>query len=577
MGIFVTLLAFQNCGQQLGGSGFETYSTSNSGTNAPPSDQPVSGQSSGNQVPIQQIDETVPKTSCDSLAQLKNVVADASLELQKCLDSSRGQTVEIPAGVYYIGKPIVIQGPINIVTKGKSAASVPCTLEDVSCAVFRSWNDIPKDVNAGRRGTFHINGPSVILSHLIFDGSRQSRQNTLNARKCFDDTNPDNSYGWLMTADGASITLTKSVLKNALCGTALEVHTSTTQFQLVQNIVANNGRHYQVNTWSDGVTIHDSLNSTFTDNTFIDNTDIQMVLGGCRGCLVARNSYSHTQDINGSSFAEMMIHAWVGGSGDYSDSIFKNNDIDCGSSRLCGYGIVIGGDPWYLGTKAFNGVVTENRIQRAMIGLSVDEVTGLFQITNNAFADILDGEYKCQNDPSRKGRSAVMNITAKSMPLLSQDTKSEFYASLSKQGANAFSSRDGDLCIPEPPYIWSAPFSNDSPQVAFLKGIYTNFLGRDADLAGLKFNADEVATIGIRQVILNIFNSSEAQTSLNVSSTEYVTRIYRGIFGREPDSGGLNFYITGLNNKSTTRIDIINNFLDSEEFKSLCQVKLLKY
>ena len=54
--------------------------------------------------------------------------------------------------------------------------------------------------------------------------------------------------------------------------------------------------------------------------TVIDNTDVDLIFGGCRNCMISDNKISHTDDFSGSSFAALMIHAWPSTSGDFTGS-----------------------------------------------------------------------------------------------------------------------------------------------------------------------------------------------------------------------------------------------------------------
>ncbi len=41
--------------------------------------------------------------------------------------------------------------------------------------------------------------------------------------------------------------------------------------------------------WADGLTVIDGVDDVIRDNVFRDNTDVQLVLGGCRRCTVTDN------------------------------------------------------------------------------------------------------------------------------------------------------------------------------------------------------------------------------------------------------------------------------------------------
>ncbi len=46
--------------------------------------------------------------------------------------------------------------------------------------------------------------------------------------------------------------------------------------------------------WADGLTVIDGVDDVIRGNLFRDNTDVQLVLGGCRDCTVADNRIEET-------------------------------------------------------------------------------------------------------------------------------------------------------------------------------------------------------------------------------------------------------------------------------------------
>ena len=112
----------------------------------------------------------------------------------------------------------------------------------------------------------------------------------------------------------------------ALCGTGFLVAAPAADVTLSRNTFAYNGVHTTQNMWSDGLTVHDSENGTFTDNAFIDNTDIDLIFGGCRGCAIMGNTVTHTSDPAGGAFAAIMIQKWPSTSGCYENVDISGNE-----------------------------------------------------------------------------------------------------------------------------------------------------------------------------------------------------------------------------------------------------------
>jgi len=105
----------------------------------------------------------------------------------------------------------------------------------------------------------------------------------------------------------------------------------------------------------------------------------------------------------------------------------------------------------------------------------------------------------------------------------------------------------------------------------FIKRMYRETLSREAEPKGLNYWADELVTgIAAGSDIANGFIFSEEFTSLNLDNSEYVTVLYHAFFGREPDETGFNQWV-GLLNNGTSRHDVLNGFLYSQEFGILCQ------
>src|SRR5690606_25695805 len=130
--------------------------------------------------------------------------------------------------------------------------------------------------------------------------------------------------------------------------------------------------------WSDGLTVLDAADSHFLRNQFHDNTDIDLIFGGCPRCLIQHNVVTHSADPAGGAFAAIMIQKWPTTSGNYADVDVSNNRVDCGPNRTCGSGLYIGSESWYEGTPygtktpgAVSGVIHHNTIVNAQNGVYV--------------------------------------------------------------------------------------------------------------------------------------------------------------------------------------------------------------
>jgi serralysin len=55
----------------------------------------------------------------------------------------------------------------------------------------------------------------------------------------------------------------------------------------------------------------------------------------------------------------------------------------------------------------------------------------------------------------------------------------------------------------------------------------------------------------------------------NVSDSTYVNTLYKNVFGRDADTGGLNYWLGQLNSGIETRYEILLGFSESAENKTL--------
>ncbi|MCR5618394.1 MAG: DUF4214 domain-containing protein [Clostridiales bacterium] len=112
----------------------------------------------------------------------------------------------------------------------------------------------------------------------------------------------------------------------------------------------------------------------------------------------------------------------------------------------------------------------------------------------------------------------------------------------------------------------------------FVERLYTGFMGREYDRDGLRFwmNALVTNTQSGQQVAEAFYNSPEFQ-GLKLSDEEFVKRLYTVCLGREADDDGLKYWLGQIENEHYSRTHILEGFLNSKEFNSLCdQYKVSK-
>ena len=101
--------------------------------------------------------------------------------------------------------------------------------------------------------------------------------------------------------------------------------------------------------------------------------------------------------------------------------------------------------------------------------------------------------------------------------------------------------------------------------------MYTECLKRAADASGLAYWSKGLYEQTITgKAILNSFFLSPEIKNKNLSSREYVTRIYKVMLNRSPDSGGLEYWAGRLDNGASPAA-VIGGFVDSAEFTRICR------
>ncbi len=118
--------------------------------------------------------------------------------------------------------------------------------------------------------------PNVVLDHVVLDGSRFNRLTTAPATSC---ANGDNSRGFNAANHGCNgCQFTNSVSMWAVCGTGYE-WTGLSPV-ITDSVFAHNGDHFTKNMWSDGLTLNSADGALVSGCTFLDNSDVNLIIGG---------------------------------------------------------------------------------------------------------------------------------------------------------------------------------------------------------------------------------------------------------------------------------------------------------
>jgi hypothetical protein len=164
--------------------------------------------------------------------------------------------------------------------------------------------------------------------------------------------------------------------REAPCASSMSVETSN--FEIRNSWFAFNGfpqedRPGWNGPWADGLTVLNCGGGRVHDNHFIDNTDIDLVVGGGAGCIVESNTIEHY-----STFGYGGIHVgWFPGYGGYfNGSVFQNNSVTTYTINKLATGIIVGFHPWDWHIDIHDPVVVSNASSGSVQNLIIDGVFG---------------------------------------------------------------------------------------------------------------------------------------------------------------------------------------------------------
>jgi hypothetical protein len=170
------------------------------------------------------------------------------------------------------------------------------------------------------------------------DGNRYNRLNSRAAQDCAAGSNYAGHNAVFSGCDSCSFV--SSVTMFAVCGTGMAWVGNGSRFQ--DSVASHNGDHYTHNMWSDGLTLNQASPAVVQNNLFIDNSDINLILGSGSDSDVSGNVIFELQ--NG-AFGGVMFDNFNGNTdGNFIGMNFHNNVIDC--NGRCDFGLELGPHPW---------------------------------------------------------------------------------------------------------------------------------------------------------------------------------------------------------------------------------------
>ena len=112
---------------------------------------------------------------------------------------------------------------------------------------------------------------------------------------------------------------------------------------------------------------------------------------------------------------------------------------------------------------------------------------------------------------------------------------------------------------------------SSKPVRDFLKRMYSICMGREADAGGLNYWTENLLTGKLNgKKKKKSFVFSNEFTGKNYCNRHFVQQIYPALMGREPDTGGFNYWVGKLDSGEKREV-ILNSFACTAEYKNLCE------
>ena len=309
--------------------------------------------------------EHIPELAALVVCHSDDEASAAADFIQRCIDrAAPSSSVEILPGRYVLHHQVVVSKSLTIRTATRDGEMPPtCTIDEAQCAVFVAAADL-----VAQWGPLLVQSTSdVTLEHIAIDGNREARSASEATRLCLDG---DNTYGFNAgVLDCARCTVSDVVSAHAICGTGLVwIGADAT----IEHSAFRANGDSDTRIWSDGLTLLFAPRSVITDNEFVDNTDVALIIGYGVDARLERNTVlQRTQ----AAFAGLMLDNFdsndLTSAGDFRGAVVAHNRIDCGV-QLCTFGIQIGPRPWHTTQNVIGGELYDNDVRGAKIGINAD-------------------------------------------------------------------------------------------------------------------------------------------------------------------------------------------------------------
>lgn len=418
---------------------------------------------------------------------------DATPILQECM-TNEARVIELLPGRYYLDSTLNLGARSTLTLRTQGVTSGPACLskEAKSCAVLVASTRNPGVPIVKSEGAKHL-----ALRYIALDGNIGPR------RAKFGDTNWGDGTGYNATihhCDHCQFIGFASV--RAARGTGLEFEGDDAIFDRV--LFMDNGWDIQsspsekILRYADGLTVWSSKNIQITNSTFIDNTDIDLILGNAPNARIENNRFGNTHSY---AFAALMLDNFNDGwPGDFTGAVIKANQVDC-TKGMCGIGINVGPHMWYPSKPILGGDISNNQINGARQGILTNGAMGT-QIHDNK----IEGPF-----PYVQGHCSGLPIA------FSKTDKVDFRANSHAPKASQL-----EKCLPQ--NLATALYSPKGTDLRISR-IYREVLNRNPDKAGGQFYKRALNTGWNLQDIRGfIATSDESKANLTQMSRKWLKR-----------------------------------------------------
>ena len=104
---------------------------------------------------------------------------------------------------------------------------------------------------------------------------------------------------------------------------------------------------------------------------------------------------------------------------------------------------------------------------------------------------------------------------------------------------------------------------------AFVKRLYEEVFGRDADEGGLKYWVDRINNGATGADVVKEFLASPEFDGKKLNDEDFVIKLYSIFFGRVPGKDEIKFWVDSL--KTDSRDTVVNNFINTTEWDEFCK------